>query len=126
MPCHLHLMEIHLSFADKVEGADLSKTLPVIFVLEKFWQQNRAGIPSCSTQAGPNRMEIQASQSFHQTRTCSQVARPRLSKVKISQDLLKTKRCVSQMFPVGTEFLFHFQVETIYILKRKEENSHQP
>lgn len=86
------------------------------FASEKMWQQSRVGIPSCSTRTYPNGMEICTSQTFYQTSRCSQDSKPELSKVR-SQAPNHHRTClkpqgVSQMFPLGTEFLFHIQVET--------------
>lgn len=72
--------------------------------------------------------EIWTSQAFYQTGKRSQVAKPKLSKVR-SQAPQHHRTClkpqgVSQMFPLGTELLFYFQVETkrnILILKNKKK-----
>lgn len=96
------------------------------FALEMMWQQSRVGIPSCSTQTCLNGMEICTSQTFYQTSKYSQDNKPELSKVR-SQAPKHHRTClkpqgVSQMFPLGTESLFHIQVETkrnIFFLKKK-------
>lgn len=74
------------------------------------------GIPSCSTRTCPNGMEICTSQTFYQTSKRSQDSKPELSKVR-SQAPKHHRTCLkpqgaSQMFPLGTEFLFLIQVET--------------
>lgn len=74
--------------------------------------------------------EIWTSQAFYQTSKHSQVAKPKLSNVR-SQAPKHHRTClkpqgVSQMFPLGTELLFHFQVETkrnILILKKKKHQT---